>query len=258
MTVTNRDYSMAKGLEPAYAGKDALAEMVPYTRYEHGVVSNTAGYLAPEELLMVKIRGKKPLPMERTPGDDVNLITGRLYSQGLIKKPADIRRLEFSSSKDVTVADLELASVNLFRPKVKGVCGQNSIQAGNLCALKGLFEKRQGMYHSTRATHAAALFSIDGQMLAFGEDVGRHNAFDKAVGQAFNKNILDRADIAVLSSRLALNLVEKASMAGIGILCGFSLATSAALKFAQTRDITLVGRLRENAMNIYTNEWRIV
>lgn len=256
MTATNRAFTTLAAAPPL-ASDPPIQDLVPYSRYEQGIISETAGQLASEELLVVRIGGKKSFSMGRTPGNDMNLIAGRLFAQGLIRTPSDIRNISLTAYQTDVVAEIELAPVNLIRPEVKGVCGQGAVKARDLCELKCLFEKRQSLYHSTRATHAAALFSLDGLLLAFGEDVGRHNAFDKAIGQAFNENNLARVDIAVLSSRLALNLVEKASKAGIGILCGFSVATSSALKFARARDITLVGRLREDAMNIYTNRWRV-
>ncbi|WP_147820768.1 formate dehydrogenase accessory sulfurtransferase FdhD [Salidesulfovibrio onnuriiensis] len=232
-------------------------ESVQLHRFSDGAMKRVSGLVAVEEPLVLKVRDHENISFVRTPGDDHNLVAGRLLSLGLIRSRRDIRSVDLRVCGESTLARVELTPGENVRFMGAGVRREETITVQRLFELRDRFEERQALFQSTRATHAAALFTMDGHMLAFGEDVGRHNAFDKALGQALHSDCLEDAAIAMLSSRLALELAEKASMAGIGILCGFSVATSSALEFAETRDITLVGRLRSTSMNIYSHAWRV-
>lgn len=238
--------------EPVMNGR--FLQPATLVRYNNGLMDEASDLVAVEEPLLIRA-GTESMHLVRTPGDDQNLVAGHLLSLGMIGSASDIRTMYFGNYGDSVVCAADIISgspvYSMMEKKTE------TIPARQFFELKELFEERQSMFHSTRATHAAALFSMDGEMLAFGEDVGRHNAFDKALGQALHAETLHRAEIAMLSSRLALELAEKASTAGISILCGFSVATSSAVEFAQTRDLTLVGRLRAQSMNIYANHWRV-
>lgn len=227
-------------------------------RYARGELERVPDTLAVEEPLIVRVSGNRTLSLTRTPGDDTALVAGHLFSLGIIRRAEDIVSLCFTQCQGGTVANVRLRDPGNVRQIGMGIADRGTVSTKTLFALRRTFEDRQALFQDTGATHAAALFSLDGRLVAFGEDVGRHNAFDKVVGQALARNTLREVSIAILSSRLALELVEKGAMAGIGILCGFSVATSTAVEFARTRGITLVGRLRGNTMNVYSNQWRIL
>lgn len=210
--------------------------------------------IAMEEELRVRVRGYPELVLARTPGDDSALILGHLFSRTMIRSADDITNITFRQ-------DQRLAEVCLKSPRaIKRIYPKphpNTISAENFFTFKQVFENRQILFKNTGATHAAALIAHDGTLLAFGEDIGRHNAFDKAVGQALLTDSLHDAEVAMLSSRLALELVTKAAAANIPVLCGFSAATSAAMEFAERNNVTLVGRIRERTLSIYANGWRV-
>lgn len=222
-------------------------------RYDCGMLQQVPDMVAVEETLHIHASGLPPMHLERTPGDDENLVAGHLLCTGAIQGREDILSITVSAESD-------RAKVFFTPPGNRTRCmpprpERGAVDMHRFFEFKRAFERRQQLFRNTGASHAAALFSLNGEMVAFGEDVSRHNAFDKAVGRAMLGGQLHRASIAMLSSRLALELVNKADTVGIPILCGFSVATSSAVHQAAERDITLVGRIRQDTMNIYTCSW---
>ena len=118
-------------------------------------------------------------------------------------------------------------------------------------------ESRQPVFYATGGTHAAGLFDGEGRLLALSEDVGRHNALDKAIGRVLFEEKEGKAKAAVLSSRLSYEMVQKAARLGVEIIAGASAPTSLAIELAQQLDMTLIGFLRPGAANIYTVPERI-
>jgi len=224
-------------------------------RYENGRLVFRDDAIAEESPLRVIINGTQEALLSRTPGDDLNLVAGYLFCNSRISEPADLAAVGFSyrgmARVDVTLETT--ADIRRIYPSPRPL----RIEAARLFELKRTFEHRQNLYRDTGSTHAAALFTEDGRLIAFGEDVGRHNAFDKAIGRALLEGTLPQATIAMLSSRLALELAVKASTANIPVLCGFSAATSSGIAYADKNNLTLVGRLRDDSFNIYANGWRI-
>jgi FdhD protein len=128
----------------------------------------------------------------------------------------------------------------------------------DILTLKQSFETRQTIFPLTGSTHSVCLFGLHGNLLAFGEDIGRHNAFDKAIGALVNEGKTREAFLAIVSSRLSFEMVQKASVLGLEILAGLSAPTSMAVEMAGRLNITLIGFLRENSMSIYTHLERIL
>ena len=106
--------------------------------------------------------------------------------------------------------------------------------------------------------HSCLILSKTFKELAFGEDIGRHNAFDKAIGKLLLDNTLNNAHIGIVSSRISFEIIQKAITLGLGVLAGVSAPTSLSIDLAQNSYITLIGFFRENRMNIYTHGERIV
>ncbi|WP_157871434.1 formate dehydrogenase accessory sulfurtransferase FdhD [Pseudodesulfovibrio piezophilus] len=223
--------------------------------YKDGQLSFREDMVAVESDIRLQINGLDHAVLTRTPGDDLTLIAGYLFSCSMIRDAEDLLDVSFGYS-GASKARVTLKAPSVIRrlfPSPRPVV----LDPERLFDFKKTFERRQNLYRNTGSTHAAALFSMDGELIAFGEDVGRHNAFDKAIGRALLEGSLERVGIAMLSSRLALELTIKASNANIPILCGFSAATSSGINFAERNNITLVGRIREDSFNVYANSWRL-
>src|SRR5262249_36490015 len=127
-----------------------------------------------------------------------------------------------------------------------------------LKAMPDQLSAAQKVFASTGGLHAAALFGVDGTMLAVREDIGRHNAVDKVVGWAVEADRAPlRASVLLVSGRASFELTQKALMAGVPVLAAVSAPSSLAVSLADESGITLVAFLREDSMNVYTRADRI-
>ena len=221
----------------------------------------------------------------RTPGDDEWLAAGLLYGEGIIHRPADIDVIE-SSTRRPNVVNVRLrpdVAIEVPAPARRfsagsscGVCGTTGLDdaigraaatriadAGRtelavLLRLPGLMRRQQSKFGDTGGIHAAALFDFGGALQSIAEDVGRHNAFDKLVGENLLAERLPLADhIVLLSGRASFELVQKALRAGVAILAAIGAPSSLAVNLANASGLTLVGFLRENHCNIYSNPQRL-
>ena len=228
----------------------------------------------------------------RTPGNDAELATGFLFTEGIIKNASDIQQvahcfiactenrenvIQVSLAENIT-PHLQNTERNFYTTSSCGVCGKGSIDAIRtvsnyennlpdnniintdvLTALPGVLKKHQKVFADTGGLHASALFSAEGELLLLREDVGRHNALDKLIGAAINQNILPlNRSVLLLSGRASFELVQKAAMAGINIIAAVGAPSSLAVQLAQDFNITLVGFLRGQRFNIYTAPQRIL
>lgn len=235
-------------------------------RYKDGLLTLVRDAIGVEAEIEIRVPGQETVFLSRTPGQDTQLVLGSLFTRGLIQQPEDVAALTFSEYAPRTVVHAALAPQVACHltlvgspPPVRGDEAEELVVRGaeRIFELRDAFEARQRIYRVTGAMHGAALFNLQGEMLAFAEDIGRHNAFDKVIGEALLRGVLHRAEIALLSSRLALELTMKAAMAGIKILAGISVATHSSVELAEARGITLIGRLRRQEMNIYTHPGRL-
>ena len=221
----------------------------------------------------------------RTPGNDVELALGFLLTEGIISDYGAIQEvfhvdkncaLQKKNSIQVVLNDgftphLLQSERNFYTTSSCGVCGKSSIEsiktvspfensnkpkfdisAFVLYQLPQKLRAAQSDFANTGGIHASGLFSIDGELLHLQEDVGRHNALDKLIGQAFAKGLLPlNQHILLLSGRISFELVQKAAMAGISIVVAIGAPSSLAVELAQEFDMTLIGFLNENRFNIY-------
>ncbi|WP_207262034.1 formate dehydrogenase accessory sulfurtransferase FdhD [Desulfovibrio sp. Huiquan2017] len=242
-------------IPPLFAPEPASRSCtMPLRRLREGRLVDGEDLVAVEAELRVRVQNGPDAILSRTPGDDLNLVVGHLFCAGLIEGPGEVERIGFSC-RAPSRADVILHGSPVIRPVPELPAAR--IEPEGLFRLKEVFERRQNLFRNTGSTHAAALFSLDGRLFSFGEDVGRHNAFDKAVGRALLEGTLGRAAIAMLSSRIAAEMAGKAARAGIPVLCGFSAATTSGVAVALERGITLVGRLRGRSFDVYANAWRL-
>ncbi len=197
-----------------------------------------------------------------TPGMDTQLVLGFLFTEGIITHAGSVRDIRFETHDRWGMT----AYVQLDQADAKRGCENQGAtvlpQSHHIdvdCILHAMqvMEASQDIFRRTGATHCSALFDIQGCKLGFAEDIGRHNALDKAIGSALEQGVLGQAAIATISSRLSYELVKKATSVGLTFLCGISVATSLAMDVANTYGMTLIGRIRGGRMNVYTNKDRI-
>ncbi|MCP3976631.1 MAG: formate dehydrogenase accessory sulfurtransferase FdhD [bacterium] len=239
--------------------------------------------LVTEAPIEFRLDGVPLAVLMRTPGHDAELGLGFAITEGIVLDPGEMAdvipavgneagdRWSFVLSDGVTV-DPEQFRRNLYTTSSCGVCGKASIDAVRVAArrpppgprvssevLLSLTEKMaaaQPGFAATGGIHAAALFDGDGQMLASREDIGRHNAVDKVVGYGARMNWPIGERILLVSGRVSFEIVQKAAVAGIPIVAGVSAASSLAVELGEELGLTVIGFLREDSYNIYTDEDR--
>ncbi len=259
---------------------------------KNSFVSNAAeDLLAVEEPLEIRIiygtekeRQQKNISVTMcTPGHEGELATGFLFTEGIISNKEDILNCASSGDNIVTVGlrpgisfDPQKIERHFYTSSSCGVCGKSSIDAVKnvfnnkpgkdnirldasvLTKLPGSLRKQQEVFEHTGGLHASALFDLDGQLLITREDVGRHNALDKLVGAALTAGDIPLDHhILLLSGRASFELIQKAAMAGIKIVCAVGAPSSLAVEMAKETGMTLVGFLRDGRFNIYSGEQRI-
>jgi len=244
--------------------------------------------VAVEEPLEMRI-GKEPLAVTmRTPGHDEELAAGFLLSEGIIRARTDLRELVHCSLPNSlgNVLNITLSESAKFHPDAAhrfgsistscGLCGKTSIEfirqqfpaidcaAGvqltetTLITLPNRLRSAQGNFDRTGGLHAAGIFDLDGAPVAVREDIGRHNAVDKAIGRAFLDELLPlNRHVLVVSGRTSLEIVQKALAAGIAIIASVSAPSTLAVTFARESRQTLIGFLRPPTFNIYSHIERI-
>lgn len=241
-----------------------------------------------EEPLMVQVDGERFAVLMRTPGHDPELATGFLHAERIVRDPRDVISIAHSPDPDdpdtANVADVTLSSEAHARipPERRltvvhsacGVCGRRTIEEvlrtappiastlhvprAVLVGLPARLEAAQQVFSRTGGLHAAALFDATGKLHLVREDVGRHNAVDKVVGHTLLSGDVDLgASILMVSGRAGFEIVEKAVVAGIPIVCSVSAPSSLALDLAESAGVCVVGFLRVDAFNVYTTPRRI-
>ena len=225
----------------------------------------------------------------RTPGNDFELAAGFLYGEGLLRGGEDVAEISYCQSDEPqtynivvvklrsgTLFDPEALSRNFYMSSSCGVCGKASLEAVEVrgceqipdeglsvdpAILSGLPEKlraQQGLFDRTGGIHAAGRFDEAGQLVSIREDVGRHNAVDKVVGEAFlaGELPLERTILAV-SGRTSFEIMQKALAAGIPLVVGVGAPSSLAVDLARNFNMSLLGFTRSEGFNVYAGRERI-
>ncbi len=213
--------------------------------------------LARESKLQLTIEGQKGCSfLTCSPGQERHLVLGRLRSAKLISDASQVQEISITRTDEKNVS----VHVVLHQGEAQKQEKQKDITLHGAvifqCARE--LEKRQVLFPQTGCAHGAALFDQQGHLLAMAEDVARHSALEKAIGQALEEKTLEQAVLAVMTSRLNEKLVTCAATAGLTFLCGMSVGTFSALQAAQKHNLTLIGRVRGQGMNIYTGHTRLV
>ncbi len=250
-------------------------------KYAAGELSGVSDRVAQEGPLQITVDGTPVAVVMRTPGYDLDLVTGFLLTEGLVRSCGDIQRIDLEQKKnhalvflaDDVVLDHEKLSRNLFSASSCGICGKASIEAIHqqaepvecgftvtadvLLALPDYLNTAQKTFQSTGGLHAAALVDQGGEILSLREDVGRHNAIDKVIGWAAVAGVDLSQTFMQVSGRVSFEVMQKALMARISIVSAISAPSSLAVDFAHESGQTLVGFLRPPTFNIYTHPERI-
>jgi FdhD protein len=225
----------------------------------------------------------------RTPGDDFDLVAGFLHGEGLVRRPGDLLEITYcpgdrEQAFNVVEArlgpgvpfDSEHLRRNFYVSSSCGVCGKASLEAvqargcevladegfrvpaSMLPRLPDLLAEGQGAFRRTGGLHAAGFFTAGGECRAVREDVGRHNAVDKVVGQAFLRRALPGAHRAlVVSGRVSFEIVQKSVMAGVPMLVAVGAPSTLAVDLATRCHQTLVGFARNGGFNVYSAPERV-
>lgn len=244
--------------------------------------------VAIEEPLEIRI-GQNPLAVTmRTPGNDEELAAGFLLSEGIVRARNDLREINrcMLPASLGNVLNITLAATAEFNPTAAhrfgtistscGLCGKTSIEfirqqfppidstkqlrieAATLLELPERLRQAQGNFARTGGIHAAAIFDLGGNLIVLREDIGRHNAVDKAIGRAFLDDQLPlKNHILIVSGRSSLEIVQKALAAGIPIIAAVSAPSSLAVNFARESGQTLIGFLRPPTFNVYSHIDRV-
>lgn len=247
--------------------------------------------LVVEEPLEIRVNGAAVTVTMRTPGSDFELAQGFLLTEGVIAGRGDVQTIRYcggavEGTNTYNVLDVSLAAGiaaptldvtrNFYTTSSCGVCGKASLDAVRLIgrfspgadpapvaaatikAMPAQLRSAQKVFDTTGGLHAAALFTVDGAMLAVREDVGRHNAVDKVIGWALEQQRVPlTGSVLLVSGRASFELTQKAVMAGIPVLAAVSAPSSLAVSLAEESGLTLVAFLREDSMNVYTRADRI-
>jgi FdhD protein len=256
-----------------------------------GVRSERTDTLAAEEPLEIRVQGpgQDQMPVAvtmRTPGGDFELAVGFLFTEGLIA-PGDVRRVAYCDTMpgedqhynvvSVTLGhpfDAERVRRNFFATSSCGVCGKAALEDVEVrCApvadgpivsqdvLLGMPDALRGaqkVFARTGGLHAAGLFEATGRLVTAREDVGRHNAVDKVIGElALAGRVPLSEHVLQVSGRLSFEIVQKAAVAGIPIVSAVSAPSSLAVEAGERFGITLLGFVREGRLNVYTRPERV-
>ncbi len=228
----------------------------------------------------------------RTPGNDDDLVRGFLFNEQIIKNINHISSIENFGKKVgqynlqnkvlVTLNNSENVDIvkikrNFLTNSSCGVCGKSSLDALEIIKkdktplleprlsskiilqAPNILRENQSEFAKTGGIHASGLFQKDGTLSNLREDVGRHNALDKLIGSALKKNeIKPKSQFITCSGRLNFELVQKVLMTGIGIMIGVGAPTSLAIDLANKFDMTLIGFVKKDSFNIYTNNKKVI
>ena len=228
----------------------------------------------------------------RTPGHDEDLVRGFLFNEQIIQNIKDINNIEsfgdkvgqYNIQNKILVTLNNSQNINISKIKRDflinsscGVCGKSSLDAleiikkdktpksnpklskETIINSPSILRKNQSEFAKTGGIHASGLFSSDGNLVSLREDVGRHNALDKMIGDSLlNDYLKPNNQFITCSGRLNFELVQKVLMTNIGLMIGVGAPTSLAIDLANRFDMTLVGFVKEDSFNIYTNNQKVI
>lgn len=256
------------------------------TYFQDHTVTTPARDFVSEDPLLIRVEDTPYSVVMRTPGHEIPHAAGFCFSEGLVESPLDFASIGFCSDLDANSVTVRLTDQRKDRVADRierggflsqtscGICGRemiedltnilNPVEVNTVIHYRQVFEcvekfsEHQKYYNRTRGTHAVMLFDSSLEVISRGEDVGRHNAMDKAVGGLFLEKRLDRVHLAVLTSRMSFEMVQKAARARIPILISLSNPTSMAVEMGERLNMTLVILDKKSGFIVPCGEKRIM
>jgi FdhD protein len=262
--------------------------------YNHDIFELKEDNVAVEEPLEIKLTDTQDFPINlavtmRTPGNDLELVAGFLFSEGIIKNVEDIEKFEYEKdvfnieNKNSVIIKIKAnAEINLDKIKRNvittsscGICssvyidqifkrierlpkGDFKVNKDLILELPNFLNTYQSIFSKTGGVHASALFDKKGNLICIMEDVGRHNAMDKLVGKMLIERKIPLDDCIVLfSGRASFELVQKSILAGIPFIVAIGAPSSLAIELAKIFNVTLIGFLRNKKFNVYSGFHRL-
>lgn len=264
------------------------ARSVPARRFGSGGSRQPVDWVVVEEPLEIRLGDRRLLVTMRTPGEDLDLARGLLFTDGFVDHPEDVVGLRHCDEVEpevrgnvvtvalrpgIDVADLVDRRVQLASAAC-GVCGRRSLDdlrvhappvpdgprldPAILADLPARLRAAQETFARTGGLHAAGLFDAKGNLLAHAEDIGRHNAVDKVIGAAMRFGLLPlHGHVLLVSGRAGFEIAQKARRAGISLLAAVSAPSTLAIAVCREGNLTLVAFLRDNGFNVYCGESRL-
>ncbi len=245
----------------------------------------TGHRLVGEEPLSIRLEGKPYSVIMRTPGDEIAHAAGFCLGEGIIDAMGDVTSIAFCDGEDTNVIAVTLTPAR--RKKISetldrrgyisqtscGICGKelveelyqiiqpvpdnSSIDAEQACACLKNLTGQQSLRRQTKASHAAVLYNSSYELLSVAEDVGRHNALDKAIGKALLEKKLASAALVILSSRISYELVQKAARARIPVIFALSRPTALAVDLASQLNMTLATLVDDEGLYVFCGAHRL-
>jgi len=238
-----------------------------------------------EEPLSIRVQGQPYAVVMRTPGDEMAHVAGFCLAEGILDSHDDIGTMascegEATNVVTLTVTPSRLTAITAVLERrgfvsqtACGICGKvlvedlsqmvRALPDGPPIDLERAYQclealkEHQPLYQQTRTTHAAAIYTSTFELLSVAEDVGRHNALDKAVGKLFLKGNLHQAGVLILSSRISYEMVQKAARAEIPFILASSAATALAVELADSLNMTLASPSRKSGIHVYCGHRRL-
>jgi len=238
-----------------------------------------------EEPLSIRVQGQPYAVVMRTPGDEPAHVAGFCLAEGIVDSPEDIQTIASCEGEATNVVTLTVTPARLktitgvlerrgFVSQTScGICGKElvedlsqmvrvlpegpAIDLESACHHLENLKECQTLYRRTRAAHAAVIYTSTFEFLSMAEDVGRHNALDKAVGKLFLEGLLHRAAVLILSSRISYELVQKAARAKIPFILAASRPTALAVELADSLNMTLATASKEPGIHVYCGHRRV-
>lgn len=256
------------------------SEERPVLRLSDNGSQHTVDHLAAEAPVEFRLGSTPIAVLMRTPGMERELLIGFALTEGIVLRPSEIGSIEevgpdrwsLLPAKGVEI-DPERFRRNLYATSSCGVCGKASIDAVRISSpaappgpivtraalqvMAGTLRRSQPTFDDTGGLHAAGIFTAEAEMLASAEDIGRHNAVDKAVGSLAPRRWPIGEVVLMVSGRVSFEVTQKAAVAGIPVVAGVSAASTLAVELADDLGMTVIGFVRDGGCVAYTGWHRI-